>query len=102
MIYTPKRKTNTMRKITQEAVRAFYAKEKFCKSNTTCIDGQMFLHGNLIATLEKDGLKITTSGWDTTTTKERLNGLEGVQVNTRKGQLFLNGEKWNGVWKAID
>jgi hypothetical protein len=33
----------------------------------------------------------------TTTTKERLNGLNGVNIHQKDFQWYLNGEAWNGV-----
>jgi hypothetical protein len=89
-----------MRKITQEAVVAFYNRKQFKKDNTRVdVDAtiaHMYLFNNRIATINANGLFITTAGWDTPTTKERLNGLRGVHVYTYKGQLYLNGKEWDG------
>ena len=98
-----------MRKITQESVQAFYNSESFSKQNMTvsvlsnCTT--LALHGNVIAYRYNDPertLSITTCGWDTTTIKERLNGLDGVKVNTSKGQLCLNGMPWDGELRDIN
>jgi len=62
---------------------------------------ELRLHGNPIAYLSKDGLQISTCGWNTVTTRERLNGLPGVHVIQRKGQLYLNGEAWSGALITI-
>lgn len=70
-----------MRKITRDAVNAFRNKEKFNRGNMSVIPGAtlgaaMFLHGNCIAARQEDGtLYVTSAGWETVTTKERLNGL---------------------------
>ena len=71
-----------MRKITEQAVQAFRNNERLSKDNTLVdnITGDMvrlWLHGNLIATkdLKTEVVKVSNSGWETTTTKERLNGL---------------------------
>ena len=65
-------------------------------------DGEaLFLHANKIAEFRADGLWITTAGWDTNTTRERLNGLHGVSVYRRKGELFLNGKAWDGEWTNV-
>ena len=85
-----------VRKITEEAVRAFYNGDKLTKSNMFVTDRMMYLHGNLIAKIEEGMLKISTCGWNTPTTKERLNGLSGVAVHTKNYQLFLNGKPWDG------
>ena len=90
-----------MRKITRESVNAFLNREKFNKSNmsVTLDQGNAYLRlfGNCIAGLAEDGtLSISTCGWNTPTTKERLNALPNVRVNTKAGQLYLNGVAWDG------
>ena len=89
------------RKITQESVQAFYNRRKFNKSNMSVeIADEGFtllkLHGNTIAGIDRMGTWITDAGWATRTTFERLNGLNDVRVNTKKGQVYLNGEEWDG------
>lgn len=68
-----------MRAITREAVDAFLNAEPFNKSNTRVEirDGEafMYLFGNMIAHKYDGGLYITTCGWESNTTKERLNGI---------------------------
>lgn len=59
------------------------------------------LHGNTIAELSADGLFITSAGWKTPTTKERLNGLPGVHIQQKNFQWFLNGEIWDGGFIRI-
>jgi hypothetical protein len=57
------------------------------------------LFGNEIAYRYNDPektLSITNCGWESSTTKERLNGIEGVRIHQRKGQWYLNGKEWNG------
>ena len=105
-----------MRKITQEAVECFNNSTPFKKGNTQVIVSDnklltlMTLHGNTIASLHREEsdheqatLFITNCGWFTTTTKERLNGLDGVQVHQSKGEWYLNGQAWDGrsikVWE---
>ena len=91
-----------MRKITEDAIQAFRNGKKFKRGNTEVKWGQglrtyLLLHGNIIA--EKDifgNLSITTAGWQTTTTKERLNGFPNVHIVQKNFQWFLNGEAWNG------
>ena len=89
-----------MRTLTKNALNCFYNKENGNFSNTSVItEGnitKMFLFGNLIAKLENDKLFITNAGWKSNTTKERLNGLKGVNIFQKNGEWFLNGEKWNG------
>ena len=96
-----------MREITQQAVNAFNSANKF-KSGNTKVEVLpnvtiLHLHDNPIAYKyndQKQTLSIQTCGWNTPTTKERLNGLNGVRINTKAGKLYLNGKEWNG--KLID
>jgi hypothetical protein len=98
-----------MRKITGEAVDAFLSGRNYKKDNTeVVVQGNkvtMLLHDNKIAMVgafdSHPELRITTGGWDTNTTKERLNGLPGVQVNHSDHKLYLNGKKWDGEWTTV-
>jgi hypothetical protein len=86
-----------MRKITKQTVEAFENNQNFKSDNMEVSSDQfmnrMWLHGNLIAVKDhvNDVLKVSLCGWNTNTTRERLNGIPGVNVSTRKGQAFLNG-----------
>jgi hypothetical protein len=96
-----------MRKITEKSVGCFMNATKFSEGNTS-VEVQIVgvnarvvmlkLHGNTIAEKHENPHRIiiTTCGWNTQTTRERLNGIPGVSTYTRKGQLYLNGEKWDG------
>jgi hypothetical protein len=70
-----------MRKITQEAVKAFLEGQVFHKDNTQIkcdkYNITMQLHGNPIAItiISTREINISNAGWPTPTTKERLNGL---------------------------
>jgi len=103
-----------MRKITKETTNAFNNNLYFKKSNTEvrilalengipCHVG-LFLHGNMIAEKHTNKrvskLRISTCGWNTNTTKERLNALEGVSITQKNFVWYLNGKEWNG--KSID
>ena len=95
-----------MRKITSESVDKFLSREPFKKSNMEvdqCF-GQfrLKLHGNTIAVLDEFGmLSISNAGWESNTTKERLNGLPHVRINQKKFQWYLNGNEWNGEWTRV-
>lgn len=89
------------RRITDQAVTAFYNGATLTRSNMFVTSKQMYLHGNMIAKIEDGDLFITTCGWNTPTTKERLNGLSGVRVNTKAYQLYLNGSPWDGDWIKV-
>ena len=95
------------RKITQEAVSAFYNNRKFNKSNMSVEitdNGQTLLklHGNTIAGIDYKGTWITDADWPTRTTFERLNGLDDVSIFTKKGQVHLNGFPWDGSKTYIE
>jgi hypothetical protein len=91
-----------MRQITSDSIRAFRNGTKFKRGNTEVRTfphsdyRQLRLHGNIIAELSNEGMTISTCGWNTVTTRERLNGLPNVHVIQRNWQLYLNGEAWNG------
>ncbi len=65
-----------MRKVTSTICKAFMA-GKPASLNNTKTDGQhVWLHGNLIASKNPDGsVNMTLAGWNSTTTRDRLNGL---------------------------
>ena len=92
-----------MRKITEESVDAFLNAKKFKKANmevevlpnVTILK----LHGNKIAYMYNDPertLSITNCGWETTTTKERLNAIPGVSIFQKNWQWYLNDKQWDG------
>jgi len=89
-----------MRKITQQAVAAFYEGKNFQLSNTSVEvnNGEvtMKLFGNTIAGTDYKGTWITDAGWETKTTFDRLNGLNDVWINKKKGQIYLNDQPWDG------
>lgn len=63
---------------------------------------RLILHGNTIAELSHKGLQISSGGWQTNTTKERLNGLPNVSIHQKDFQWYLNGHIWHGDWIKID
>ena len=77
-----------MRKITEKTAGAFVDHRAFSMGNTFTNGKELYLHGNLIARWAKDNqenevLTITLAGWNTTTTRERVNGvldLAGIDV----------------------
>lgn len=99
-----------MKQITKESIEAFESLTPFNKSNMKVkilgaekgipVWAELYLHDNKIAeihkTKRKKVLKITNAGWKTNTTKERLNGLNGVRINQLKGVWYLNDKEWNG------
>tara|TARA_R100001440_G_C2474078_1_gene112180 strand:+ start:81 stop:452 length:372 start_codon:yes stop_codon:yes gene_type:complete len=121
-----------MRKITYDSVKAFLNENQFKRGNTevkvTYIDNNfdsnapyepvtvitdLLLHGNIIATATKKAINnkyettitMTSAGWNTVTTKERLNGLlqflNAGSIYQKDFQWFYNEHSWNGDEIAI-
>ena len=92
-----------MRKITSDSIYSFMNDEDFKSSNTEVVvlpnETILKLFGNEIAYRKNNKARtimITNAGYKTATTKERLNGIDGVYINQSKGVWYLNGEEWNG------
>ena len=98
-----------MRQITIESVNAFLNARKFNKSNMNVevLPNVTILkyQGNAIAykyNNPKQTVSITNCGWESNTTKERLNGvisLSGVNIKPIYQKNFiwyLDGKEWNG------
>jgi hypothetical protein len=95
-----------MRKITEESISAFNECRPFKKANMevtvyndkTCL----WLFGNCIASKDESGdLTISNCGWQTNTTKERLNALNGVSISQKNFVWYLNGKQWDGRQTTI-
>jgi len=88
-----------MKQITKNAINAFKANRKFCGANTwVCIyskgNAELLLHMNPIAKRYEGKVSISLSGWNTVTTRERLNGLLKVYdrnygIAQRQGKACL-------------
>ena len=98
-----------MRLITRESVNAFLNAKKFNKSNMSVevLPNVTILkyQGNSIAYKYNDPkrtISITNCGWESNTTKERLNGvisLSGLNVGKvyqKNWQWYLDGKEWDG------
>jgi hypothetical protein len=87
-----------MRKITSDSVNAFFKGNKLNKGNMSVntdmffeTDRLMRLHGNAIAWIKGSYLTISDCGWETVTTKERLNG---ILDHLSKGYIFQKDFVW--------
>jgi len=98
-----------MKKITKQAVEAFLTSRPGSFGNT-CVSvcsktgPVLFLHGNAIARMQPgkpETLEITTAGYNTPTTRNRLSGLPGMRVYVIMGRLYLNGYEWSGAWVRV-
>jgi len=83
-----------MRKITQKAVDALFSGRNFKAGNTKVEDSTLILHWTAIAKIENGKLYVRSGGYETNTTKERLNGLPNVNIYQKNYQWFLNGVEW--------
>ena len=96
-----------MRKITQQTVNAFFGNSKLSNSNMLVIDGNVYLHGNLIAKkVNNTTIAINFCGWATNTTADRLNAIVSeatngkIKVGIKQGQPELRHT--NGYKQVID
>ena len=95
-----------MRKITKEITDAFFARRSRKCGNTRTDGTTIWLHGNAIAQWQLGELFITLAGWDTVTTRERLNGIgrrAAFSVFRDRGVTKVNvydrGDDFRLVWK---
>ena len=92
-----------MRQITKDSINAFMNAKSFNKQNM-CVEvlpnvTKLKLHGNVIAYRYNDPqrtLSITNCGWQSNTTKERLNALPNVSIQQKNFIWYLNGKQWDG------
>ncbi len=92
-----------MRKIESQMCHAVRQRYEFAKDNTAVsIDrsgerpvAEVRLHGNLIARIGDGFMQLSSAGWETVTTKSRLNALlrEGVWGGTGHG-IFQKDFYW--------
>ena len=108
-----------MRNITEKAVNALFNNRNFKLSNTEVEAfnniSTMYLHWNRIATLNHNTnvLEISTAGWETTTTKERLNWVlsriwKYIKQRVFEWKVFSNSEypttkkEFKAFWEAFN
>ena len=88
-----------MRKIERQMNAAISEGKDWKNANTEVvnIDGvsKVYLHGNLIAEVDDNGLKLYDGGWQSNTTKSRLNailsehGIAGEGVFQKQWEWFI-------------
>lgn len=95
-----------MSKTHQKVIEAFLQGKSAKISNTQTNGKELFLFGNCIARRYGDDMQVTTSGWNTVTTRDRLNMLPNVWVRCRKGNLQINFQSewkdWDGEWINVE
>lgn len=90
-----------MRKIEQQMCNAIAHNKAWRSGNTEVTLGSdnvsyVFLHGNLIAEVDDTAVTVYDGGWQTVTTKSRLNAIcsrfcvAGEGVSQRKGQWYIH------------
>lgn len=96
-----------MRQITADINQAFYEGRKLTKSNTFTDGENVYLHGNKIAYHDEHGVWVSLAGWNTVTTRERVNGLlprkaEGGFVQRNHGAYYVKYIDGKQKLTAID
>lgn len=85
-----------MRKVTQQIKQAFEQGKSLKVGNTETDGKTVWLHGNAIVKRDPDGLvRWSLAGWNTPTTRERVNGIANANVCQFKFEPVLNGEEIN-------
>ena len=82
-----------MRKVTEQIKQAFEQGKSKKVGNTETDGNTVWLHGNAIVKRDPDGLvRWSLAGWNTPTTRERVNGIANANVFQFKFEPVLNGE----------
>ena len=86
-----------MRKIETQMIQAIQQNKNWSSGNTQVITedntSKVYLHGNHIATVTDDNMTIYDGGWQSVTTKSRLNALCSEFCITGEG-VFQKNYKW--------
>lgn len=87
-----------MKKITEKIANAFLLSNHKSIRNTWTNGKAVYLHGNKIAEKREDGIYLSLAGWNTPTTRERLNGiLQAFNIDggftQKKFEPYFNGER---------
>jgi hypothetical protein len=83
-----------MRKVTQQIKQAFERRQPLSVGNTMTDGETVWLHGNAIVKRDPDGLvRWSLAGYNTPTTRERVNGIANAGVHQVKFQPVLNGQE---------
>ena len=100
-----------MRKIEKEMNAAIAAGKNWSKANTTVtMDGEVAevrLHGNLIAKIGEGFIQVFDGGWQSNTTKSRLNaifdgnGIPGEGVFQKNWQWFIRIAQGGGEFATV-
>ena len=93
-----------MRKIEQQMINAIKSETDWKSGNTKvinffndgdkCVVSSVFLHGNKIAEVTDTDMTIFDGGWQTNTTKSRLNALINEFCNAVTDGVFQKNYQW--------
>ena len=87
-----------MRKITEQIAHAFKQGKRKSNGNTRTNGNMVFLHTNIIAERYENGaIYMSLAGWNTVTTRERLNGIAAIlglkaRFTQKNFEPYFNGE----------
>ena len=85
-----------MRQVTRLAVSNWLMRKKFRRDNTHTDGNTLYLHNNAIAKIDENQIVwIRSAGWETKTTRERLNGIPGVRIHQKNWEWYLNNMLWS-------
>jgi hypothetical protein len=96
-----------MRKITEQIANAFARGMNYAQGNTMTAEGNIYLHGNKIIKTESDGVYMSLAGWNTVTTRERLNGVSSelgykASFTQKNFEPYLNNKPINDdTWYKV-
>ena len=83
-----------MRKVTQRIKQAFNNGTSLKVGNTRTDGNVVWLHGNAIVKRDPDGLvRWSLAGWNTPTTRERVNGIANAGVCQKNFVPMLNNHE---------
>lgn len=90
-----------MRKIEAQMIAALKGNKNWTNSNTSVVfegdeknTSTVYLHGNKIAELDEDSLTVFDGGWESNTTKSRLNVLINEFCNGLTDGIFQKAYVW--------
>lgn len=95
-----------MTKVNKNAAESFIDFIPYHGDNTVVVivsesEAILALYGHAIAKNENGKISITNAGFETKTTKSRLNSIPGVDIVVIDSVWYLNGNEWNGSWTII-
>ena len=101
VLYTQvKQTTSNMRKIEQQMNEAVANNKSWTNANTSVTycpesdESRVYLHGNHIATVGDNFLQVFDGGWQTVTTKSRLNALINRFCNAVTDGVYQRKHVW--------